>query len=110
LNVLRTLLRKAFPIDGTAPQDTFTEVEGLEFLASELGVSEPAALPAAALAVAALVGYQKLALQMVGNMRVPVSKKKRAWEWSEVTALINKLRCEVGIVHSAADGTSSSDS
>jgi hypothetical protein len=82
-------------------------------LASELGVSEPAALPAAALAVATLVGYQKLALQMVGNMRVPVSKKKRAWEWSEVTALICKLRCEVGIdavVQSGADGSSSSNS
>jgi hypothetical protein len=82
-------------------------------LTSELGVSAPAALPPAALAVAALVGYQKLALQMVGNMRVPVSKKKRAWEWSEVTELICKLRCEVGIdaaVQSSADGSSSSNS
>ncbi|KAG5185132.1 ADP-ribosylation factor family-domain-containing protein [Tribonema minus] len=76
LSVLRTVLRKAFPADGTAPQDTFPQAEGLDFLASEVGQQGgAAALPAPARRVAALLGYQKLALQMAGNMRAPEDKE-----------------------------------
>jgi len=47
--------------------------------------------------VAAMVGYQKLALQMVGNMKCPISRKKRPWEWSSIKAHIVELRRELGL-------------
>lgn len=39
----------------------------------------------------------QLALQMVGNMKSPISRKNRARSWEEIRRLIVDLRREVGI-------------
>eukprot|EP00903_Cladosiphon_okamuranus_P018136 g16690.t1 len=97
LQVMRGLLRKAFPeTEGVEREDCFDEAEGLEFLASEVGL-EPGELEAEGAEIAALVGYQKLALQMVGNMKSPISRKNRARSWGEIRQLIVDLRREAGI-------------
>lgn len=79
-----------------APEDVFTEEEGRTFLAAEIGV-EVASLPAAALTVAAMVGYQRLALQLVGALNAPISKKKSPMSWEEIELLICELRRELGL-------------
>jgi signal recognition particle receptor subunit beta len=99
-NVLKKLLIKAFPAEGEAAQDTFEPEEGLEFLSSELGVAR-GDICADAHQAAKLVGYQKLALQMIGNMKEPVSKKVEPKAWEEILALLVSLREEVGL----EDGT-----
>ncbi|CAM9351803.1 unnamed protein product [Ectocarpus sp. 13 AM-2016] len=97
LQVMRGLLRKAFPqVEGGEREDCFDESEGLEFLTSEVGL-EPGTLDAEGAEIASLVGYQKLALQMVGNMKSPISRKNRAWNWGEIRQLILDLRREVGV-------------
>ncbi|CAN0083149.1 unnamed protein product [Scytosiphon promiscuus] len=97
LQVMRGLLRKAFPdVEGGERQDCFDESEGLEFLAGEVGL-DPDKLDAEGAEVAALVGYQKLALQMVGNMKSPISRKNRARSWEEIRRLVVGLRREVGL-------------
>lgn len=40
----------------------------------------------------------QLALQMVGNMKCPISRKNRPRSWREILELIVRLRREVGIV------------
>lgn len=81
------------------PEDLFTEEEGLTFLASELG-EEVAAMPPSALEIASMVGYQRLALQIVGSLKVPISKKKEPMTWEEIHALIVEIRNELGLVTS----------
>ena len=72
-------------------------MKGLEFLCAEVGDSSVEAMEPLAKDVAAMVGYQKLALQMVGNMRCPISRKKKAWEWSAIRTHIMELRRELGL-------------
>jgi small GTP-binding protein len=78
------------------PEDQFTVEEGLTFLGAELG-EEVAALPAKALEVAAMTGYQRLALQIVGSLKVPISKKKEPMTWEEIYALVLEIRVELGL-------------
>ncbi len=78
------------------PEDSFTAEEGLSFLGAELG-EEVAALPPLALEIATMVGYQRLALQIVGSLKVPISKKKDPMDWAEIHALIKEIREELGL-------------
>lgn len=78
------------------PEDSFTKEEGLSFLGAELG-EEVSALPSTALEIASMVGYQRLALQIVGSLKVPISKKKDPMEWTEIHSLIVEIREELGL-------------
>ena len=88
---------KAFVTEDTPkePEDTFSVEDGETFLAAEIGVD---VLPPIGVQVAALIGYQKLALQMVGAFIHPISKKKKAMTWEACHALVVELRHELGIV------------
>lgn len=79
------------------PEDAFTEEEGLNFLSSELG-EEKENLPRTALEICAMAGYQRLALQIVGSLKVPISKKKDPMSWEEIHALIVEIRVELGLM------------
>ena len=79
------------------PNNLFSEEEGLDYLASEIG-EEVGALSAVAREVASLVGYQKLALTIIGGLKSPVSKKKVPMEWQELLELVSDLRNELGLL------------
>eukprot|EP01039_Chlorochromonas_danica_P009545 gene9545-10550_t len=74
------------------PKNVFTVEEGEAFLAAEIGEE---ALNPIALDIAAMTGYQRLALQIVGALKVPISKKKVPMTWDEIHALIKELREEL---------------
>jgi GTPase SAR1 family protein len=106
-NVLRNKIACAFmdQIDQTVkdvniatanPNDLYGEVDGLAYLSGETGV-DVANLDPIALDVARLVGYQRLALQMVGAMSAPVNKKKDPMPWSQIRDLVLELRRELGL-------------
>jgi hypothetical protein len=76
------------------PEDVFSVEDGETFLAAEIGVDK---LPPIGVDVAAMIGYQKLALQMVGAFICPISKKKKAMSWDECKALVVELRSELGL-------------
>jgi hypothetical protein len=76
--------------------DPFDEGEGLSFLAAEIG-EEASGLPPVAVTIARDVGFQRLALQMVGALKAPISKKKAKMEWEEIATLVAELREELGL-------------
>lgn len=104
--VLRNKIAEAFPTlvdaslfpDGvpTNPEDIFDIDEGVNFLAGEIGV-EPQNLPEKAQEIASLVGYQRLALQIVGALNCPISKKKFPMSWDEIYETVMELRQELGL-------------
>lgn len=78
------------------PSNIFDVVEGLAFLAAEIGYEgEPDTLPAIAQQIASSVGYQRLALQIIGALKAPISKKKTPMSWEEILALVMELRVEL---------------
>jgi len=79
------------------PENIFSEEEGLEYLASEIG-EDVAGLPEIGRQVAFCVGYQKLALTIIGGLKAPVSKKKTPMEWTEILEMVTDLRRELNIV------------
>lgn len=79
------------------PANVFSEEDGLVYLASEIG-EDVEGLADIAKQVAAFVGYQKLALTIIGGLKTPVSKKKTPMEWIEIHALVSELRKELGVV------------
>jgi len=87
--VMRTSICKAFGLEGQTKTDAYTKEEGERFLANELGVPQ---LPLEGATVAKLVGYQKLAMIMIGTMIVPISRKKRKYTWEEVIAYVQGVR------------------
>ena len=54
-------------------------------------------LPKEAAEISAGVGYQRLALQIVGSLKVPISKKKEPMSWEGILALVLDIRTEVGL-------------
>lgn len=78
------------------PATIFTKEEGDTFLAAEIG-EDADGLPPIGLKIAAAVGYQRLALQMVGAMKVPISKKKEPMTWEQIDELVSTLRSELGL-------------
>lgn len=91
--VLPELLTPDLP---TTPEDVFTKDEGESFLASEIG-EERDNLPPIALEITELIGYQRLALQMIGALKAPITKKKQPMTWEEIRALVIELRKELGL-------------
>ena len=71
--------------------------QGLTFLAAEIGETGASTLPEIATIIAEAVGYQKLALQMIGAMHCPISRKKVALGWEAIRELIDDIRSELGL-------------
>jgi ADP-ribosylation factor-like protein 13B len=104
--VLRNKIACAFPhlIDPsllpkdcpTEPEDVFSAEEGTAFLAAEIGEDVDSVSPFCK-EVAELLGYQRLALQIVGALKAPISKKKVALSWEEIKAVVVELRGELGL-------------
>lgn len=104
--VLRNKIMCAFPKDvdpsvRTAdtplePEDVFTRDESIAFMAAEIGV-ETESLSAEAIEVVDLLGYQRLAMQMVGALHAPISKKKTPMSWADIKTLVVELRKELGL-------------
>lgn len=78
------------------PDNVFTMEEGLTFLAAEIGEDPEDLLPIAR-RICAGVGYQRLALQIVGALKAPISKKKVPMEWEEIQTLVFEVREELGL-------------
>jgi small GTP-binding protein len=78
------------------PDDIFLHDEAASFIAGEIGV-EVANLEPIALEIIALVGYQRLAMQIIGALKSPISKKKVPMSWDEIRTLISDLRAELGL-------------
>jgi len=105
--VLRNRIAMAFT-DRIAPEkmpdnlpaagadDTFTREEGIDFIAGEIGVDR-AQLDPAAVEIIAMVGYQRLAMQIVGALKSPINKKKTPMEWAEIREMVVELRVELGL-------------
>ena len=74
--VFRKVLRKAHPQEGEP--EGMSEAEGLEFFASELGLYDRGHGPHGETPRAALMNYQKLALQMTAAMNQPVNPQEEA--------------------------------
>jgi len=103
----KVLKEKAFPPQGEEPLETFSEVDGFEFLAMELLIHDPQdaaktrtaeeqwGLPEVAQRVCRLVGFQKMAMIMTADMINPEAKKnKETRSWDEVTAYVMDRREE----------------
>lgn len=78
------------------PKTLFSAEEGVTFLAAEIG-EEAANLHPLGVKIAADVGNQRLALQMVGALKVPVSKKREPMTWEQINDLVTTLRTELGL-------------
>jgi ADP-ribosylation factor-like protein 13B len=76
--------------------DIFSAQTGLEFLAAEVGTDVELLAPLGDQA-AAMVGYQKLALQMLGAMVAPVGRGRVPVSWQAVVQLVADLRGELGL-------------
>lgn len=85
---------KAFGVGGEQQVNTFSVSEGEEFLATELGL-DIIMIPKEAKEVAALVGYEKYALMIIGALACPVSRKKEAWSWSDIKNHVLRIREEI---------------
>lgn len=110
IKILRNKIACAFPslVDAsklpaghlTEPEDCFSVEDGLLYLSQEIG-EDLAGLAETAKEIARLVGYQKLALSMVGNMFAPVNRKKKTpLSWAEIKEVVLACRKELGIVES----------
>ena len=75
-------------------EDVFTKEEGCIFLASEIGVEN---LSEEAVEVAELAGFQRLAIQMIGALNSPISKKKVPMSWFEIRSMLIEIRDELGL-------------
>ena len=78
------------------PDDTFTRQEGIDFIAGEIGL-EVSQLDPQAIEIIAMVGYQRLGMQIVGALKSPINKKKVPMSWEEIRAMIVEIRLELGL-------------
>ena len=95
--VMRKSISKAYGVDGEDVEDAFSQEDGEEFLAQEIGFMKAEELEEDGKEVAKLVGYQKLALMMVGGMFAPISSKKKRYTWAEIKSYVLAIRGEVGL-------------
>ena len=75
-------------------QDLFTEEEAIPFLSAEINATE---LDDGGRRVAMLVGYQRLALQIIGGMYAPINKHKAALSWAEIEGIVLEVRAQLGL-------------
>lgn len=95
--ILKISICKAFGLHGELRTDVFNKIEGELFLSNELGLTECDVLTTQGKEVAALVGYQKYALMIIGNMISPLKSQKKGIEWDEVEAYIRSIVEEIAV-------------
>jgi ADP-ribosylation factor-like protein 13B len=83
-------------LEPAGPEEIYAPDEGISFLMDEIGAT-PDTIGEDAKMVAQLIGYQRLALQIVGALFAPVSKKKVPMTWVEIKDLVHELRVELGL-------------
>ena len=92
---MKNSICKAFSLCGYTLSDVLSEEEGIEFLAHEVGLEKKEHLCIQGRQVAALVGYQKFALMLIGGMISPVRKSKKPWTWNRVTKYVETIITEI---------------
>ena len=83
-------------VEQASPEELYDPAEGMKFLADEIGISLDA-IDQDAVIVAELVGYQRLALQIVGALYSPINKKKTPMAWSEIKEMVLEIRADLGL-------------
>lgn len=86
--------------DGVEPagsEDIYDRDEGIKFLADEIGLESVDMVSTEALEVLDLIGFQRLAIQIVGALFSPISKKKTPMTWTEIKEMVIELRLELGL-------------
>ena len=89
--VLKRVMEKAFPESGD-PVECWDEADGLQALSEEMLLSSVDELPPLAKEAAAFCRYQKMVLQMVGAMAVPVSKKTTPLTWEQIMEVLARIK------------------
>ena len=89
--VLKRVMEKAFPESGE-PVECWDEADGLQALSEEMLLDSVDELPPLAKEAAAFCRYQKMALQMVGAMHVPVSKKTAPMSWEQILEVLARIK------------------
>jgi small GTP-binding protein len=74
--------------------DAFTKQEGLDFILSEIDEKE---IPDLAKQICELIGYQRLALQIIGAFKSPINSKKVALSWEEIYDIVLDIRNQLGL-------------
>ena len=92
--VLKRVMEKAFPESGE-PVECWDEADGLQALSEEMGLSSVDDLPALAKQAAAFCNYQRMVLQMIGAMNVPISKKKQPLSWESILEMLARIKQQV---------------
>ena len=93
--VMKKSICKAFGVGGEEKEDVFSQEDGFEFLAQEIGFMKAEELDEEGREIAEMVGYQKLALMMCGGMKAPISSKKKKYEWSEIKEYVEGIKAEI---------------
>ena len=70
--VMKKSLNKAYELNGFEKTDVFSQEDGYEFLAQEVGFMKAEELDEEGREVADLCGYQKIAMMLVAQLRAPV--------------------------------------
>lgn len=76
---------------------SLNEDAAVKFLASEIGIDSTTELPPQAITIVSLLGRQRIALQIVGSMYVPINKSRNALSWTEILNIVIDLREELGL-------------
>ncbi|GMH67440.1 hypothetical protein TrRE_jg9970 [Triparma retinervis] len=93
--VMKKSICKAFGVGGEEKEDVFSEEDGFEFLAQEIGFMKAEELEEEGRVIAGMVGYQKLALMMCGGMFAPISSKKKKYTWKEIKEYVEGIKGEI---------------
>jgi len=95
--VMKTLMSKRLDCgtggDFLNDPDFLGKEAGEEFLSNEVGLNR-SELCEEGKRCAALVGYHRLALMMIGNMIKPINKASKEWCWLDVIDYIEAIRSE----------------
>merc|ERR1711865_249155 len=101
MRVMKQLVQRAFLPEAGEKSECMEYDEGMKFMGDELGL-QVADMPAAAAAVGRACGFQRMAMQMIGDLKAPISKKNKARSWEEILEILNGLRTELQIPDGAA--------
>ena len=71
---------------------TFDKQKGEDFLCTEIGLS---VLPPEGSEIAQLLGFDKFALIVIGDMISPTKKEKRKWSWKETIQYVMEIHSEL---------------
>ena len=92
--ILKNSILKAFSKNSDECKDILQKEVAEEFLAHEIGLSGPILLPPQARQICALVGFQRLALMIIGGKINPKSGQK-PWSWEDVFLYVQSIRAEL---------------